>query len=75
MEFDKICAVKASDEIRIKRIMNRDNISEDNAKKIIQAQKSEQCVFDIADYIINNEGSFENILKQAEEVFKKCSIG
>lgn len=75
VEFDKICAVKASDEIRIKRIMNRDNISEDNAKKIIQAQKSEQSVFDIADYIINNEESFENILKQAEEVFKKCSIG
>ena len=58
--IDEICscviAVLCNKDIRIKRIIERDNLSEDAALLRINAGKSDDFYIENADYIINNEG-------------------
>ena len=53
-DLDKIILVHSSEEIRIKRVMKRDNIKETDVKKIISNQMPENDKQQKADYIINN---------------------
>jgi dephospho-CoA kinase len=58
-ECDLIIAVIASDENRIKRIVERDGLTEEEeALKRIRAQKPNQFYFDNGCYIIENNGGF-----------------
>ena len=54
-DLDKIILVTAPEEIRIKRIIKRDNTNEDAIKKIIKNQLSEGEKINKSDYIINND--------------------
>lgn len=64
---NKMCyftlAVTAPRETLITRIMNRDNITEEMANKRLSKQHSEEFFKENADFIINNNGS-ENELKK-----------
>lgn len=64
---NKMCyftiAVTAPKEILIKRIMKRDSITEEMAKKRLSNQHTEEFFKENADFIINNNGS-ENELKK-----------
>ncbi len=69
-------AVTASDEVRVKRIMAREGISEEYARLRIKAQKKEDWFRANCDYVLSNNGShaeqfretaralFEQIIKQ-----------
>lgn len=70
--YDKICAVKAQENIRADRIAKRDNVSFTDAKKIISVQQEEEKVYDIADFIIQNNGDMQSLCSQVESVFDKC---
>lgn len=50
-------AVTADDELRVHRIMNRDNISEEYARKRVAAQKPSAWFEEHCDYTIQNNGS------------------
>ncbi len=54
--FDKNILVIAPDELRIKRVMKRDNISEQEVKNRINAQWSDARKKKLADHIIVNDG-------------------
>lgn len=64
---DLIIGVIASEEEKIKRICERDNISEDIAKKRLSIQKSDDFIKDKVDYVIHN---VSNIKKLEEEIEK-----
>lgn len=51
---DKIAVVHAPEEIRLQRILSRDNIEKDRAAERIKAQKSDNYYFGFADFILNN---------------------
>lgn len=53
--FDKIIAVIAKEEDRLKRICKRDDISEEYATLRMQAQKENEFYTKYADFIITNE--------------------
>lgn len=55
-DLDKIILVTASEDIRIKRVMERDKIKEEAVKKIIENQLKESKKIKKANYIIHNEG-------------------
>ena len=59
---DEIILVVADKAIRIKRIMERDGLSEEQAVKRIEMQMSDEEKIPLADIIIENNGSKEDLL-------------
>lgn len=60
---DCIWAVAANDDLRIRRIMARSGISEKEAQLRIASQLSNREYSELADVVIDNEGSFEELKK------------
>jgi len=61
--FDKIIFIKTEDDIRLKRLIERNNYKEEYAKKRILSQMSQSEKENKADYVIENNSS----LKEFEE--------
>ena len=53
--YDKIIFIQAPLEIRIERVINRDNISREEVMKRINNQLDENLIIDKCDYVISNE--------------------
>ncbi|MEG0478400.1 dephospho-CoA kinase [Peptostreptococcus sp.] len=58
---DKVIVVYCNGEEQLKRIMLRDNISEDEAMKRINSQMSQEKKMKLADYIIDNSYTREDL--------------
>ena len=74
IKYDILWAVRASNEIRATRVAQRDNISISSAYKIIDAQYRENEIYDMADFIIHNDGDLDNLKEQVIAVYNKCLI-
>lgn len=74
---DKLCdytvAVTAPREIRLERIISRDNITVSRAEERINAQKDEKFFSVNADYIINNYAPY-NIYDETEKLAHKLKL-
>lgn len=64
---DKIIVVVANEDLRIKRASERLNISEENVKKRISKQMPIENYIKLADYIIKNNGTLENLKNNVNE--------
>lgn len=64
--FDKIIFVSAPQEIRLKRLMARNNLTEQEAMVRINAQESEEEKIKKSDFVIINNGALELISPQIE---------
>jgi len=74
--YDKLIVVSASNETQLKRIMVRDGLSQEEAQKRINSQLSLKEKVRLADFVIENEGSLENIEDEVKKVFQaleRCS--
>lgn len=58
---DKTAVVTADEDLRIERIVRRDGISEELAKKRIAAQKPQEYLVSRADIVWENNGNTENL--------------
>ncbi len=65
---DRILVVDASIEDQLRRTMQRDNISEDDAKSIISAQVDRATRLEQADDIINNTGDLSDLHTRVEQL-------
>ena len=77
--LDKICdlviGVVAPRKVRMERIMKRDNITEEQALKRIDAQPDEQFYFDHCDYIIKNSVNDGSIHNKTVSFYDKLTSG
>lgn len=73
--FNNICdytvALIADTSIRINRIVERDNISEDEAKKRIAAQMSSSELISLSDYVVYNNGQLSDLYSQVDNILDK----
>lgn len=69
--YDKIVVVDCEEEIQIKRASKRDKKSTDNIINIMKAQASRQERNSIADIIIMNNDSLENLKKEVTKTHQK----
>ena len=71
--LSKLCtrtaAVTASPEIRVRRIMARESISEEYARSRIAAQKDEAFFRDNCNVVLQNDGTVEELENQCRKVF------
>ncbi len=70
-EMDKIIVVSASKRNQIERLMDRNSLSIEAAKGRIRAQMPLEEKRKYADYVINTDGSREEIRKQVRRVHEK----
>ena len=73
-ECDITVCVVANEDLRVKRIVLRDGISEDDAIKRIRGQLSNEELASRSDYVIQNNGNFEDLREQVDDLIKKINL-
>lgn len=73
--LEKICtvtlAVTAPKEQRLRRVMARDSITEDEAKKRMSAQQEDQYYIDRSDYVLVNQETSEALYYQTRRLLQR----
>ena len=69
-ECDEVICVVAEAEIRLKRIMSRDGIDMDAAKKRVMAQKPDEELIARSNYVITNNQDLCSLKEQVERIAK-----
>lgn len=67
--YDKLIVVHAPVELQIERIIKRDGITREEARKRIDAQWPIDKKIAVADYPIRNEGSLDSLYRDTTKVF------
>lgn len=74
---DKMCdrkvSVLAAEEVRLQRILSRDGITEEQARLRMSAQKKDAFYTVRSDFVLRNNGTKEELLKQGEELAKSLT--
>ncbi|MDR1876245.1 MAG: dephospho-CoA kinase [Flavobacteriaceae bacterium] len=70
-DCDYIIVVTAPEQIRINRILSRDGLTEEEIKKRLQNQWSQEKLADLADFQITNDSDMENIKTQVNHIIKQ----
>ena len=68
---DRVLLVDIPESLQIQRVMQRDQISVQQANKILQVQSTRQQRLDIADDVILNSGDMIDLQKQIAELHRK----
>lgn len=68
--FDRVICVTAPDDVRVARIMARDQISEEKAIQWVRMQMSQERIVEMSDYEIVNDGAHD-IEKQIHNIINR----
>ena len=69
--FDKIVVVDARQSVQVKRLMQRDGISEDEAKQALKVQMPLSEKVELADYVIDNNFTLADTEIQVRKVWEE----
>ena len=70
-DLDKLIVVASTQTQQIERLKGRDGVTLEEAMRILSSQMPLEEKVKLADYVIRNEGSIEEVKKRAKEVFKE----
>ncbi len=70
-QVDKVVVVTSSEDNQIERIKLRNGLRKEEAKMIIDSQMPLSEKLKFADFVIENDGSIEDVRKRAIEIFKE----
>lgn len=62
--IDHVVVIDANDDIRLQRVMQRDDVERDHARKSLTKQAGRQSLISLTDDIINNNGSIKDLTEQ-----------
>lgn len=68
---DAIILVTADEDIRIRRVMERDGVTEARVRKIMNSQWPEEKKMEKSDYVIYNNSDLEHLKNEFHGVYKK----
>lgn len=68
-DVDKVIVVDVPESIQIERLLQRDGVDIDQARQMLAAQATRQERLAVADYVIDNSGSFDALEQQVTEIF------
>jgi dephospho-CoA kinase len=70
-EMDKVIVVTSTERQQIERLKEREGASEEEVRKILSSQMALEEKLKVADFVIRNEGSLEEMRRMAKEVFQE----
>ena len=70
-KMDKVIVITSTEKQQIERLREREGASEEDARKILSSQIPLEEKLKVADFIIRNEGSLEEMRRRAKEVFQE----
>ncbi|OEU68242.1 MAG: dephospho-CoA kinase [Desulfobacterales bacterium PC51MH44] len=70
-QFDVVVVVSTDFEVRVKRLMDRDNISREEAENLLNVQMPNNDKVERAEFVLTNEGSKEQLKKSVDLFYKK----
>lgn len=70
-DFDKVILVIAKDNTRLKRLMERNNLTAQQAKIRMNTQIQQSRKIEKADFVIDNNGSIEETFEQVKLIYDK----
>lgn len=68
--FDKVILVYANDEIRLNRLIERNNLSLENAKNRLGIQMSQDEKVSLSDFVIYNNENLCDLIPKVEEIIE-----
>ncbi|MEC9193534.1 MAG: dephospho-CoA kinase [Pseudomonadota bacterium] len=68
---DLTILIDTSESSQIERTSKRDEVTEDSVKKIIQTQMSRENKLKLANIVINNDNTLEDLKKNVEKIHKR----
>ena len=71
--FDKTVYVSAERETKLKRVVERDGIGEEEAERILGIQSGEALSEAYADYIIENDGDKDALREKVYKVYSELT--
>ncbi len=73
-EFHAVILVTAPEELRLRRLMERENFSREEAEARIRSQMPESGKIPKAAYVIENTGTMEELEEKVDEVWRKLRM-
>jgi len=73
--FDKVVVVAAPEEVQVARVMARDRVSEEEARRRVRAQMPLALKVQRADAVIRNEGTPEELEEAVERTLESLTRG
>jgi len=74
-DFESVIVVAARPEIQLRRLMDRDGLSEAEAQRRIDAQLPIDDKVGRADFVIRTDGSFDDTHRQVDELARRLAGG
>ena len=71
--FDRVIYVKSDYNIRLQRLLKRNNYTVEYAKKRLDSQLDDEYKIKKADYIVENNGSHKELNKNCEKLIKELN--
>lgn len=72
-EFESVIIVYVSEATQIRRVMARDDLSQEEAQKMVALQLPLKAKLPYANYVIANEGTVEETAQQVRKIFAALS--
>jgi dephospho-CoA kinase len=70
-EMDKVIVVTSTEKQQIERLKKRDGVNQEEAQRVLSSQMPLEGKMKVADFLIQNEGSFEETRRRVKEVFQE----
>ncbi len=68
---DQLLVIDVPETLQLKRLMERDRLSTQQARAILDSQASRQARLQAADYVVSNDGDFARLQAQVKEIHAK----
>lgn len=72
--YDKVLVVYVDEDVQLQRLMERNNLTKEEALARISSQLPLREKLDKADYVINNNGSIDDTRQQLTHFLEECKI-
>jgi dephospho-CoA kinase len=69
--MDRVIVVTSTERQQIQRLKDRDGADQEEARKILSSQMAPEEKLKVADFVIRNEGSLDEVRRRAKEVFQE----
>jgi len=72
-EFDHVVMVSADSDIKVKRLMDRDRVSETDARALVAVQLPDELKEKQSDHVIRNNKSLKDLITAVDDLYSRLA--